>query len=207
MGEAEIFEKPTNADEQEPNIKIEVETLDDKTEIEIPKLDQQEDEIAPPKKKRGRKPVSEERRKVLAEQLKKGRAKGLETRRKKKAIKDAIKQKEINENEEILLASLEKKRAERNNNNNKKDKDYEDEIAKLKNEIDLMKKPKLETIKEETAQRDEPTKPIKEKKKVSIKVEPVEERQEPQRNEQSVNHQQHHQLSSRQILKMMKRRR
>ena len=106
----EIFE----ADEAYDNI---LNDSEDEIETEVPEeipLIQQEIEepIVKKDKRRGKrsKPISEEQRKRLCDNLARGRAKALETRRKNAQLKKIEKEQKMDEKEEKLLNALNKKK-------------------------------------------------------------------------------------------------
>ena len=94
----------------------------------------------PVKEKKGRKPLSDERKAQLRENLKKGREKSLETRKKNRELKKIQKEKKEAEDEELLLKNLEKKK------NSKKDQSVLlEEIAVLKAKLAEQENTVVET--------------------------------------------------------------
>ena len=162
---SELFEDDTPEPVEEP-----VETTEENIEMEI--------EEAPPKKaKKPRKPLSDERKAQLREQLKKGRENSLAKRQaakkqkqKKKVIQDDIDNMKIGMEQANTIAGMEDLVTQRVMHRLKKQKEADSknsELEKLRAELAELKKqkastpPKVETIKEEP----EPVQP--EKPKVS----------------------------------------
>ena len=139
----EIFEDTT------PLIEPEVE----------PSQEPEKEIVKPIKEKKGRKPLSDERKQQLRDNLKRGREKSLETRKKNRELKKIQKEKKEAEDEELLLKTLEKKK------NSKKDQSVLlEEISVLKAKLAAHQ----ENIVVENIQEKVPT-----KKKVNFKKESV----------------------------------
>ena len=148
-------------------------------------------------KRRGKrsKPISEEHRAILIDNLARGRAKALETRRKNAQLKKLARDEKISENEEKLLTALNKKKDKSRNN--------EDLLKKI---ADLESKLKDKEIKEvpskSAALPRKAPEPVKEKPKEVIKEKPkevIKEKPLPSKNEKV-----EVQLSKKELLKLMK---
>ena len=103
----EIFEADTAYDNILNDSEDEIETE------EIPLIQQEiEEPIVKKDKRKGKrsKPISEEQRKRLCDNLARGRAKALETRRKNAQLKKIEKEQKMDEKEEKLLNALNKKK-------------------------------------------------------------------------------------------------
>ena len=76
------------------------------------------DPIVKVDKRKGKrtKVISEEQRKILLDNLSRGRAKALETRRRNAQLKKIAKEEKISENEQIILKALSKKKEKSSNN-------------------------------------------------------------------------------------------
>ena len=137
------------------------------------------------------KPISEEHRAILIDNLARGRAKALETRRKNAQLKKLARDEKISENEEKLLTALNKKKDKSRNN--------EDLLKKI---ADLESKLKDKEIKEEpskpAALPKKTPEPVKEKPKEKPK-EVIKEKPLPSKNEKV-----EVQLSKKELLKLMK---
>ena len=181
--------------------------LDTDSEGEAGSLKIEIEESAPPAPPKEEKPIeiskktgkpkrqiSEKQRQQNLANLAKGRAKGLETRRRRAALKKIEREAKITEEEKRISEHLEKKKAR-----TKKHDELQEEINKLK--AQLAEKNKLSTSNDKPKETKEPKEPqeAKETKKPKEPKKPKEK--EPQKE---TIHSQPKPLTNKQLLKLMR---
>jgi len=142
--------------------KILEESADEAEEDSTPLIQKEiEEPVVKVDKRRGKrkKPISEEQRQRLCDNLARGRAKALETRRKNAQLKKIEKEDKLNEKEEKLLNALNKKKD--------KSRDNDDLLKKI---ADLEKK----LLEKESKPEPKVSKPLSQPKAVAAKPKPAE---------------------------------
>jgi len=180
-----ILDDSDNEEDVVPELKpiIKKKTIKDDIDEPIVKVD----------KRRGKrsKPISEEHRAILLDNLARGRAKALETRRKNAQLKKIERDEKISEKEEKLLSALNKKKDKSRNND-----DLLKKIADLENKLKEKEAPPPQA-------------------KVSKPLPPAKQREAPQAKQKEVskplpqeappkNEKVEVQLSKKELLKLMK---
>ena len=119
-----ILDDSDNEEDVVPELKpiIKKKTIKDDIDETIVKVDK--------RKGKRSKPISEEHRAILLDNLARGRAKALETRRKNAQLKKIERDEKMNEKEEKLLTALNKKKDKSRNND-----DLLKKIADLENKL------------------------------------------------------------------------
>jgi len=119
-----ILDDSDNEEDVVPELKpiIKKKTIKDDIDETIVKVDK--------RKGKRSKPISEEHRAILLDNLARGRAKALETRRKNAQLKKIERDEKLNEKEEKLLTALNKKKDKSRNND-----DLLKKIADLENKL------------------------------------------------------------------------
>ena len=119
-----ILDDSDNEEDVVPELKpiIKKKTIKDNIDEPIVKVDK--------RKGKRSKPISEEHRAILLDNLARGRAKALETRRKNAQLKKIERDEKISEKEEKLLSALNKKKDKSRNND-----DLLKKIADLENKL------------------------------------------------------------------------
>lgn len=138
MNESEIFETKSNEFDKQDNSDSE-EVVSDNVVEEIKEVKT--------KTKKGRKPLSDERKAVLRENLKRGREKSIETRKRNRELKALEKEEKIKAQDDKLLKALELKRNKKNNETS-----LLEQIADLKKKLEEKEKKPIKEEKEPQAQ-------------------------------------------------------
>ena len=129
------------------------------------------------KTKKQRKPLTEERKAILRANLKAGREKSIETRKRNKQLKALEKEEKIKEQDDKLLKALELKRNKKNNESS-----LLQQIADLKKKIKEQEEPKEEPKKEEPKEEPKKEEPKQEPKKEEPKQEPKKSQSQKNKN-------------------------
>jgi len=130
----------------EPIAKLEEEPIVEEIKKEEPAIEEEKSEAKIDRRKgKSKRVLTPEQKAKLVENLAKGRAKSLETRRRNRELKKIEKDSKITNDEKIILDSLKKKE-----NKSKSNNELLDKIAELQNKLNEKEKakPKLEVIPE-----------------------------------------------------------
>ena len=206
MEDLKALDKALGLDSDEEPVKMEVEEKPQrKSKAKKEPVEEVPEEHVEISKKTGKpkRKLTDKQRQINLENLARGRAKALETRRKKAQLRKIAREEKMTEEENKIAEHLEKKKAR-----SRKHEELQDEINKLKKQLaEKNKSSKSKNISDDEEEPLETQKPRKQKTTQKPAKEPPKEsskKQEAQKPKENVVHTPNKPLSNKQLLKLMR---